>query len=83
MTSRVHIPKIVPAASDWASTFGVDRCGLFSGIRVGDAEQLLRWIEPGTFVMGFRTQRELGLGRLNNRNHRVTIRKASGSAKRR
>jgi hypothetical protein len=80
MTSRVHIPKIVPAASDWASTFGVDRCGLFSGIRVGDAEQLLRWIEPGTFVMGSEPGE---LGRYDGRRTEPSgnIGKASGSAK--
>jgi formylglycine-generating enzyme required for sulfatase activity len=68
----VHIPKIVPAAADWASTFGVDRRGVFSGVRVGDAEQRLRWIEPGTFMMGSEPG-ELGRFPDEGPIHRVTI----------
>jgi formylglycine-generating enzyme required for sulfatase activity len=68
----VRIPKIVPAASDWASTFGVDRRGVFSGVRLGDTEQLLRWIEPGPFVMGSE-KGELGKYEDEGPIHRVTI----------
>ncbi len=37
---------------EWASSWGEDRYGVFAGFHVGEAEQRMRWIEPGTFRMG-------------------------------
>ena len=68
----VRIPPTAPNASDWASTFGADRRGVFTGIRVGDAEQLLRWIEPGSFEMGSPTG-ELGRFEDEGPVHQVTL----------
>jgi formylglycine-generating enzyme len=36
----------------WASAWGDDQYGLWSEITVGEAVQRLRWIEPGSFLMG-------------------------------
>jgi formylglycine-generating enzyme len=36
----------------WASSWGDDDYGLFAVIRVAHAEQLFRWIPPGSFLMG-------------------------------
>ena len=48
----VRIPNIVPEAPAWADTFGVDPHGVFAGVTVAGASQMLRWIEPGRFQMG-------------------------------
>ncbi len=36
----------------WASAWGDDRYGLYAVLRMGSIEQLMRWIEPGSFWMG-------------------------------
>lgn len=68
----VRIPKIVPEAPAWADTFGVDVYGVFAGITAGQATQLLRWIEPGTFLMGSPADER---GRYDDEGpqHKVTI----------
>lgn len=38
--------------SDWASSWGEDEHGVFEGFTVGGVEQRMRWIAPGTFMMG-------------------------------
>ena len=37
---------------DWASEWGEDAEGVFVAFGIGEATQRLRWIPPGTFVMG-------------------------------
>lgn len=36
----------------WATEWGEDRFGIFAGFAVGEARMRLRWIPPGSFVMG-------------------------------
>jgi formylglycine-generating enzyme len=36
----------------WASSWGQDEYGPWIAFRIGDVEQCLRWIPPGTFWMG-------------------------------
>jgi sulfatase modifying factor 1 len=43
-------PPIFPAA--WASEFGEDRYGLWMAFTYHGVRQVLRWIPPGTFMMG-------------------------------
>ncbi len=69
----VRIPKIVPETPAWAETFGVDVYGIFAGVTVGEAPQLLRWIEPGSFQMGS-PEGELGRWSGEGPQHEVTIR---------
>lgn len=38
--------------SEWASSWGEDEHGVFEGFTVGGVEQRMRWIAPGTFMMG-------------------------------
>ncbi len=68
----VRIPKIVPEAPVWADTFGVDQCGLFAGVTVGESPQLLRWIEPGKLLMGS-PENEVGRWNAEGPQHEVTI----------
>ena len=37
---------------EWASAWGHDQFGVFVEFRVGDIDQRMRWIRPGTFLMG-------------------------------
>jgi formylglycine-generating enzyme required for sulfatase activity len=37
---------------DWASEWGEDRFGPFMGFSVGKVVQRMRWVPPGSFVMG-------------------------------
>ncbi len=39
-------------APEWASAWGEDPHGVWVQIRIGDVEQRLRWIAPGSFTMG-------------------------------
>jgi len=68
----VRIPKTVPAAPAWADTFGVDVYGIFAGITVGEASQMLRWIEPGPFLMGS-PEGELGRWSAEGPQHHVRV----------
>jgi formylglycine-generating enzyme required for sulfatase activity len=36
----------------WATAAGSDGYGMWASFRVGEVEQRMRWIEPGTFMMG-------------------------------
>ncbi|MEL6186655.1 MAG: formylglycine-generating enzyme family protein [Myxococcota bacterium] len=36
----------------WACRWGEDRCGRYAGFELEGVEHILRWIPPGTFVMG-------------------------------
>jgi formylglycine-generating enzyme required for sulfatase activity len=40
------------APPEWASSWGEDRQGVWVAFEVGGVEQILRWIPPGTFMMG-------------------------------
>jgi formylglycine-generating enzyme required for sulfatase activity len=68
----VRIPKVLPETPAWADTFGVDVYGIFAGITVGEASQMLRWIEPGPFVMGSPTD-ERGRWSDEGPQHDVTV----------
>ena len=55
----------------WTSSTGRDQYGLWSDQRVGDVTQRMRWIKPGTFVMGSPEEEE---GRDNDEVlHEVTL----------
>ncbi len=43
-------PPLFP--SPWAAAWGEDRYGLWQMLKLGEVEQVFRWIEPGTFMMG-------------------------------
>jgi sulfatase modifying factor 1 len=68
----VRIPKTVPETPAWADTFGVDTFGVFAGITVAGVPQMLRWIEPGNFLMGS-PENELGRYDDEGPQHEVTI----------
>jgi formylglycine-generating enzyme required for sulfatase activity len=68
----VKIPAVVSETPVWADTFGVDVYGIFAGVTVGEATQLLRWIEPGRFIMGS-PDGELGRWEAEGPQHEVTI----------
>ncbi|MCL4201844.1 MAG: formylglycine-generating enzyme family protein [Pirellulaceae bacterium] len=70
----VRIPAIVPETPAWADTFGVDVYGIFAGVTVGETTQILRWIEPGRFIMGS-PNREFGRFADEGPQHEVTIRR--------
>ena len=44
------MPKPFPAR--WASGYGEDEYGLWQSFSVNDIDHYLRWIDPGTFMMG-------------------------------
>lgn len=56
---------------EWASAWGQDKYGVFVAFRIGDVEQHMRWIRPGTFWMGS-PENERGRDDDETR-HRVTI----------
>lgn len=43
-------PPVFPCA--WAAAWGEDRYGLWQILKLGEVEQVFRWIEPGRFKMG-------------------------------
>ena len=47
-----HHPLAAGIPPAWASAWGEDDYGPWVEIHVGDARQSLRWIPPGTFLMG-------------------------------
>lgn len=51
MTTRSH-PLAGGIPPVWASAWGEDPHGVFVEFRVGDVDQRMRWIPPGTFRMG-------------------------------
>lgn len=55
-TWRRHGPAAFPPP--WASAWGGDRFGLWADLAVAGVVQRLRWIEPGSFLMGDETQPE-------------------------
>jgi formylglycine-generating enzyme required for sulfatase activity len=58
MTAPVQTTRFAPhplsmgAAPTWASEWGEDRFGVFAGFAVAGVTQIMRWIRPGTFLMG-------------------------------
>ncbi|OYP38022.1 formylglycine-generating enzyme family protein [Rhodopirellula sp. MGV] len=50
--STLNHPLADGIAPGWASAWGEDEFGPWVEIHVGDAKQSLRWIPPGTFLMG-------------------------------
>lgn len=57
----------------WMSAHGVDKFGQWAEFTVGGVTQRLRWIKPGTFLMGSPDD-ELGHND-NEKQHRVTLTK--------
>ena len=60
----------------WASRWGEDVHGLFAGIRVRGVSAELRWIPPGSFLMGS-DRGEKGRWEDEGPRHRVTLTKGS------
>lgn len=56
----------------WAWGWGKDRFGIFTEIRVGEVEQTMRWIPPGSFRMGS-PQSEAGHWEDEGPQHRVEL----------
>ncbi len=55
MPAADPVPRPIPAfpaAPSWAAAAGDDRHGRWADLVVAGAHQRLRWIEPGTFIMG-------------------------------
>ncbi len=58
-------------ASNWAVAWGEDRCGLWQAFEIGGHRQVMRWIEPGRFLMGSPSSEA---GRYDNElQHEVTL----------
>ncbi|MEM9456958.1 MAG: formylglycine-generating enzyme family protein [Myxococcota bacterium] len=60
---------IAPA---WASAWGEDEYGVFVSFEIADVEQRMRWIAPGTFMMGS-PESEPGRWEAEGPQHEVTI----------
>jgi formylglycine-generating enzyme required for sulfatase activity len=56
----------------WAARWGDDVFGLFAELRVGPVVQRMRWIEPGSFLMGS-PEAEAGHEDREGPQHRVTL----------
>lgn len=52
MTTLLDHPLATGLAPEWAVAWGEDCHGVFAVLRVGKAEQKLRYIPPGSFLMG-------------------------------
>jgi formylglycine-generating enzyme required for sulfatase activity len=67
---RERLARGVPP--DWASAWGEDEYGVFACFEVSGAEQRMRWIERGMFLMG---SPEGEVGRFSNEGpqHEVTL----------
>jgi formylglycine-generating enzyme required for sulfatase activity len=65
----VMVPEWAPG---WAEVFGEDRWGVFAEFSVGGVKFVMRWIQPGRFLMGSPEGEE---GRRNGEGpqHEVTI----------
>ena len=51
---KLPVPPIPAVARPaWASNAGQDKFGLWAEFALGGVRQRMRWIEPGTFTMGF------------------------------
>jgi len=57
---------------EWASRWGEDRQGVYVGFEIKGVEQILRWIPPGTFMMGS-PEEEPGRLPWEGPQHEVTI----------
>ncbi|MGH7492721.1 MAG: formylglycine-generating enzyme family protein [bacterium] len=69
-TTRAH-PLIDGCPPVWASAWGQDQYGIWVAFNYGEAEQRLRWIPPGHFVMGSPNSEA---GRFHDElPHRVTL----------
>ena len=66
------IPRSLPAKPDWASSIGRDQYGLFAEITYQNITQRLRWINPGTFMMGS-PEDEIDRMEDNETLHEVTL----------
>ncbi len=67
--SEMTIRSLKP---DWASSAGFDEYGRWAEFEVKGAVQRLRWIEPGTFLMGS-TEEEEGRFEREGPQHEVTL----------
>lgn len=50
-TAKVE-PRTASASLPWAADSGKDRFGEWADLRIGEAVQRLRWIPPGSFLIG-------------------------------
>lgn len=57
----------------WARNVGKDEFGLWATFRVGEVEQRMRWIVPGTFVMGSPREEEGRWSDAEGPQHEVTL----------
>ncbi|MFO1496024.1 MAG: formylglycine-generating enzyme family protein [Lysobacterales bacterium] len=64
-------PDAFPPA--WASAYGDDAYGLWAELTLGNATQRLRWIEPGTFLMGSEDDVVASATGLEKPEHPVTL----------
>ncbi len=60
------------AAPTWASEWGEDRFGVFAGFTIDGVTQIMRWIRPGTFLMGSPDD-ELGRSKDERPRHEVKL----------
>jgi len=67
---RMHFRSMV--CPDWAKRFGYDRYGMFVELEVREVGFRLRWIPPGTFLMGS-PEDEVGRDGDEGPRHTVTI----------
>ncbi len=49
---HLRFPLTAGRPPPWACAWGVDRCGTWVGCGVASVVQKMRWIPPGTFMMG-------------------------------
>lgn len=63
------LPPILP--HPWACAYGEDHDGLWQAFEVAGVRQVMRWIPPGTFLMGSPEGEAKRLDR--ERQHRVTL----------
>jgi len=73
LISTPPAPTVVQkdAPMPWGVGFGKDKFGYVTGLDIGNVVQRMRWVPPGTFVMGSPV---IELGRYNNEvQHRVML----------
>jgi len=62
------LPQAFPP--HWASSYGQDEYGVWAAFTIDDVEQVMRWIQPGEFLMG---SPEAERGRDDEKQHPVRL----------